>query len=331
VQVVAPRLDAVVTGGVPRSRAADGNAGAPTLYRNDPVFRLLLGRWRLGERGVAALTLVLGFGVLTTWYLIGLAVDPAARGRRGPLEYYSASLGDLALIPLLNAAAVRHVRRVVEGLLLAIAATHHGARRLLALVERSYNAPQGRTFAVAVAAVAVTLQHLDELYGLDRNWTVPEWGHLRPVAAYHQLFFACEAFVVAFLVVRHVVTVRLLLRLGRDETGRARLAPVAEQGLRIYGWVLLGWGAFVSLRVMDFFHLTPTVSAAAIVMLPAPMTALVVYYVALIVTGVAPTVGVIRRYELGWAGRPIALLAACLVAPVAGPAGRILVARFLSI
>ena len=65
----------------------------------DPVFRLLVGRWGLGEQGVAVLTAALGFGVLTAWYLAGLAVDPAARGRRGPFEYFTATVGDLVLRP----------------------------------------------------------------------------------------------------------------------------------------------------------------------------------------------------------------------------------------
>jgi len=331
VEVVASRLDGVATGDVSRPGAAGGNAGVPILFRNDPVFRLLLSRWPLGERSVATLTLLLGFGVLTTWYLLGLAVEPAARGRRGPFEYYSFSFGDLVLIPLLNGAAVRYARRIVEGVYLAIAATQRGARRVRALIERTYNAPQMRTAAVAVAAVAVSLQHLDELYGLDRNWTVPAWGHLRPVAAYHQLFFACEAFIVAFLVARHVATAWLLLRLGRDEAGRAQLAPVAEQSLRLYGWVLLGWGTFASLRVMDFFYLTPTVSAAAIVELTTPLAVLAVYYVALIATGVAPMVAVARRYQLALTRLPILPIAAGFAAPIAGPAARILVARLFSL
>jgi hypothetical protein len=318
-------MDAVA----PLPRGSDGVA--LRYCRSDAVFRVLLGRWRLHEPGVAVLTMVLGFGVLAAWYFAGLAFDPTARGRRGPFEYYSGSLGDLVLIPLLNAAAVRYVRLIPGGLQLAVAASRRCARPLLTLIERTYNARQGRTFALGVMTVAVVLQHVDELYGIDRNWTVPEWGHLRPVAAYHQAFFACEAFIVAFLVVRHVVTVRLLLRLARNAASRARLACVAADSLRIYGWVLLGWGAFVSLRVMDFFHLTPTVSAAAIAKLPAPMTALVVYYVLLLVTGAVPMAAVTRQYRLGWTSTSTLLTGIAFIVPIAGPAARILAAQLLAL
>ncbi len=318
-----------------RERAAGAhvaeNGAALGCCKSDPVFRLLLCRWRLRERGVAVLTMVVGFGVLATWYLVDLATDPAVRGRRGLFGYYSASLGDLVLVPLLNAAAVRYARLIPGGLPLAVASTRRHARRLLTLIEGAYNAPQGRAFAIAVMAMAAGLQHLDELYGVDRNWTVPEWGRLRAVAVYHQAFFACEAFIIAFLVVRHSVTARLLVRLARDGTSRARLVPVAEEGLRVYAWALLGWGAFVSLRVMDFFHVTATVSARALAELPAPVTTLAVYYVLLLVTGVVPTLAVARRYELGWTRAPLRLIGACVVVPIIGPAARILAARLLAL
>jgi hypothetical protein len=305
--------------------------GALRWCQSDPVFRVLVSRWGLRERGVALLTMLLGFGVLATWYFAGLAFDPAARGRRGPFEYYSGSLGDLVLIPLLNAAAVRYVRLIPGGLQLAVAAGRRCARPLLTLIERAYNAPRGRTFALGVMAVAAALQHVDELYGVDRNWTVPEWGRLRPVAFYHQAFFACEVFIVAFLVVRHVITARLLLRLGRDGTGRARLAPVAEQSLRIFGWVLLGWGSFASLRVMDFFYLAPTVAASALTAFPAVVVVLVVYYVLLLLTGVVPLLAVTLRYRLGWTSASMLLTGIAFIAPIAGPAARILVAQLLAV
>jgi hypothetical protein len=299
--------------------------------QQDPLCQVLLGRWHLREPAVALLTLIVGFGVLTTWYLLELAVDPSRRAQRGPFDYYSASIGDLLLLPLLNAAAMRYARQVVGALSLALTTVQSRARRRLAIIARVYNAPLGRAVALSGAAVALILQHLDELYGLDRNWTVPEWGRPRPTAVYHQLFFACEALIVAFLIVRHVATVRLLLRLGRRAASRARLTAVAERSLRLYGWVLLGWGTFVSLRLMDFFHLTRTVSAQALAALPAPVMALAVYYLALIATGLIPMIAVARRYPLARLRAPIVLIGACLVAPVAGPATRILAARLLSV
>jgi hypothetical protein len=331
VGAITSRADTLAAHSSARSRGVSDDLVCPHLYRTDPIFRLLLGRWRLGEQGVAMLTLVLGFGVLSAWYLVSWALDPATRCRRGPFEYYSATLGDLLLIPLLNAIAVRYLCRVVGGLCRVAAATQRGAWRLLALVERAYNAPLGRTFALAVMAAAVALEHLDELYGLDRNRTVPEWGRPRLSALYHQSFFACETLIVASLAVRHIVTTRLLLRLARNGSYRSRLRVVAEQSQRLYGWVLLGWGAFVSLRVTDFFYLTPSVSLQAIAALPAPLTVLAVYYLALIGTGVIPAVAVTRRYELGWAHAPLLLMGACLLVPIAGPAVRILVARLLAV
>ncbi len=311
--------------------AAPADLGARILRccRSDPVFRLLVGRWGLAEPGVAVLTAALGFGVLTTWYLASLVVDPAVRGRRGPFEYFTATVGDLVLLPLLNAVAVRYVREVVGGLLWVASAARRHARRLVVLVERAYDTPLALAFVLAVVVTAAALQHLDELYGVDRNWTVPECGQLRPAALYHQLFFACEAFIVAWLVARHAVTVRCLLRLARRESLRAGLAAVAERSLRLFGWVLLGWGVFVSLRMMDFFYLTPRASAGALARLSAPVTALVVYYLSTLVTGVLPAVALRRRYGIGWTAGPVLLLGAALVAPLVGPAAWILVARLL--
>lgn len=311
---------------------AEVNEGRSALsfWQRDPVFRLLLDRWGLGERGVAVLTAALGFGVLTIWYFIGLAVDPAARGRRGLFEYWSGSVGDLVLLPLLTAAAVRYSRQVLEGLRLAVAAGRRHSRWLVGIIERAYNAPTGLAFVLAVTGAAVALQHVDEVYGFDRNWTVPEWGRLTPIAVYHQAFFSLQAFIAAFLTVKHVVTVRLVLRLARSNSLRSALMAVAEQSLRIFGWVLLGWGAFVSLRVMDFFHLAPTVSASALATFPAVVVVLVVYYVLLLLTGVVPLVAVTRRCRLGWTSAPTLLTAIAFIAPIAGPAARILVAWLLS-
>jgi hypothetical protein len=307
-------------------------AAAPLrLFRGDPVFSVLLGRWGLGERGVACLTFALGFGVLATWCLVGLAVDPAARGRRGLFEYYSGTLGDALLLPVLSLAAVRYAWRVQGGLVIALSGAGRHARRLLAAVERAYNAPPGLSFVLSVAVMAVALEHVDELYGVDRNWTVPEWGRLSTAAAYHQAFFACQAYVVAFLVLRHAVTIRLLLRLARLRTSRTELVSLAQRSLWAFGWALLGWGAFVSLRLTDFLHVTPTISARALAALPAPVATLAAYYVALVVAGIAPALAVSRRYALGWSRSSILLNGACLVAPIAGPAVRILAAQLLAV
>jgi len=325
-----PALGGDLEGGTAAPADFSGHGGALDCCRMDPVFRLLVGRWGLGEQGLAVLTAALGFGVLTAWYLADLAVDPAARGRRGPFEYFTATAGDLVLLPLLNGVAVRYAREVMGGLLWVVSCAGRHTRRLLAPIERAYNSPLGLAFVLVVVATAAALQHLDELYGVDRNWTVPERGDLRPVAIYHQVFFACEAFIVAFLVVRHAVTVRCLLRLAREGPLRARLTAVAERSLSLFGWVLLGWGIFVSLRMMDFFYLTPTASAGALAELPAPVTTLVVYYVLALVTGILPAVAVRRRYGLGWTAGPVFSLGASLTAPIAGPAAWILVARLLT-
>jgi hypothetical protein len=299
--------------------------------RTDPVFRILLGRWGLDERGVAVLTAAFGFGVLTTWYLVCLIVDPAALGRRGPFEYFSASAGDLVLLPLLTATAFRYLRQVLGGLLPAVAAALRDARRLGEPVARAYNISRGLTFVIAFTALAFALEHVDEVYGADRNWTVPEWGRLTPVAAYHQAFFALQAFIVGSLIVRHLITVRLLLRLARSGSRRAALAAVAERSLRVFGWALLGWGFFVSLRVMDFFYLVPTVSASALMEFPAAVSALVIYYVLLLVVGIVPIAAVTPRYGLRWTGAPTLLTVTAFIAPIVGPAMRILAARLLAL
>ncbi len=288
--------------------------------RSDPLFRLLLGRWGLGERGVAVLTAVLGFGVLTAWYLVSLALDRGAQGRRGPFEYFTVTIGDLVLIPLLNGLAVGYVREVVGGLLRVAGTGGRPAGRLLALLERAYNTPLGLVFVLMVAIAAAGLQHVDELYGPDRNWTVPERGQLRPVALYHQLFFGVEAFIVAFLVFRHMVTVRWLLRLGRDSSPGGGLRALAERSLELYSWASLGWGAFVSLRVMDFLYLIPAMTPDAVARLPAPLAALVAYYLLACLTGLLPALAVRRRYGLDWKTGPVSMQVASLLAPLVGPA-----------
>ena len=238
--------------------------------------------------------------------------------QRGPFEYFTATAGDLVLLPLLNGISVRYAREVMGGLLWVVSSARRHTRRLLALIERAYNSPLGLAFVLVVVATAAALQHLDELYGVDRNWTVPERGDLRPVAIYHQVLFACEAFIVAFLVVRHAVTVRCLLRLAREGPLRVRLTAVADGACPSSAGCSWAGVLFVSLRMMDFFYLTPTASAGALAELPAPVTTLVVYYVMALVTGILPAVAVRRRYGLGWTAGPVFSLGASLTAPIAG-------------
>jgi hypothetical protein len=152
-------------------------------------------------------------------------------------------------------------------------------------------------------------------------------GQPRLVAFYHQAFFGFQAYVVAFLVFRHVATIRLLRRLARRAAGGAALASLAERSLRLFGWTLVGWGAFVSLRVMDFCYLMPTASIRALAAFPAPMLVLGVYYAVVLVGGLWPLLlfsrGLVDRASLGGL---LLLIGAAFVVPVLPPLACILAA-----
>lgn len=305
--------------------------GTLSLHRHDPLFHLLLDRWGLNERGVAILTAGLGFGVLSLMYAGALFFDPATRGLRGLFDYYSATFGDLFLLPFLNALTARYALGMASDIEVAVRVGSHSegqALRRLALIERIYGARQGLVFVIAMVAATVVWQHLDELYGLDRNWTVPTRGEPRLAAWYHQAFFGFEAYLATYLFYRHAVTWRVLRRLEADPIMRSPAIVLADQSLRLFGWALLGWGGFVSLRLMDFFHVTPTVSLEALFRLPAPVATAVFYYVILAGAGLWPLVALGRRSHPFLDRRPATLLvAAAVVAPLAGPVGRVLFAR----
>jgi hypothetical protein len=305
--------------------------GALSLHRGDPLFRLLLDHFGLDERGIAALTVIVGFGVLGVWYLGTLFFDPASSGLRGLFEYYSATLGDLILLPLLNALAARYALVMAPGIEAAVrvgSRSEGQALRRLALIGRIYDARKGLIFVVAIVAAVVAWQRVDELYGIDRNWTVPIWGEPRLVAWYHQAFFGFEAYLTTYLFYRYTTTWRLLRHLEADPTTRPTAIALAGRSLRLFSWVLLGWGGFVSLRLMDFFHVTPTVSLQALFRLPAPVATAVFYYVILAGAGLWPLVALSRKAGRFFDRRPAVLLAAAAVAaPLAGPAARVLFAR----
>ena len=94
-----------------------------------------------------------------------------------------------------------------------------------------------------------------------------------------------------------------------------------------FSWVILGWGAFVSLRVMDFLYLTPTMTPDALARLPAPLAALVVYYMLAGLMGLLPALAVRRRYGLAWRLGTASVQGASLLAPLGGPAIWIVVTR----
>jgi hypothetical protein len=290
-------------------------------YRGDPLFSLLLHRWGLGESGFAILTAFAGFGVLAVWHCLLWLVDPATRALRGMFEYHSATFGDSILLPLVGAAAVRYAGLVAEGfqgLRLKAAPASPSAGRLRRLVRHAYERRAALVFALVVVAAAVGLEHVDEVYGSDRNWTVPMRGQPRLVAYYHEAFFGFQAYVVAFLLYRHVATVRLLRRLlAGGAAERAALASLAERSLRLFGWTLVAWGAFVALRVLDFCYLMPGASFAALATLPTPMLILGVYYAACLVGGLWPLLAFSRGLVDGTALAGLALpIAAAFAAPV---------------
>jgi hypothetical protein len=82
---------------------------------------------------------------------------------------------------------------------------------------------------------------------------------------------------------------------------------------------------------MDFFYLVPTVSASALMEFPAAVSALVIYYVLLLVVGIVPIAAVTPRYGLRWTGAPTLLTVTAFIAPIVGPAMRILAARLLAL
>jgi hypothetical protein len=310
-----------------------GTARVPgdlSLHRGDPLFRLLLDRCGLDEGWIAALTAWVGFGVLCLLYSGTLYWDPASRGLRGLFEYYSATIGDLILLPLLNAVAARYVLRMAPGLEAAVRVGSRSvslAERRLALIERVYHSRRALVFVVAIVAAVVAWQRFDELYGIDRNWTVPIWGEPRLAAWYHQAFFGLEAYLATYLFYRYVATWRVLRRLDADPVMRPTAIVLAHESLRLFSWALLGWAVFVSLRLMDFFHVTPTVSLQALFTLPAPVATAVFYYVILVGAGLFPLAALVRRTGALLDRRPAILLATAVVAPVAGPVGRVLFAR----
>jgi hypothetical protein len=299
-------------------------------YRGDPLFSLLLHRWGLGESGFAVLTAFAGFGVLAVWHCLLWLADPATRALRGMFDYHSATFGDSILLPLLGAAAARYAGLVAagfQGLRLTAAPASPSAGRLLSLVRRAYERRAALAFALVVAAVAVGLEHMDEVYGSDRNWTVPQRGQPRLVAYYHEAFFGLQAYVVAFLLYRHLATVRLVKRLARGAADRTALASLAERSLRLFGLTLVGWGAFVALRMLDFCYLMPGASFAAIAALPTPMLILAVYYTACLAGGLWPLFAFRRGLVAGpaFAG-PARLIAVACVVPVLPPLACLLAA-----
>ena len=305
-------------------------AGAPSLHRGDPLFRLLLDRWGLAERGMAVLTVAVGFGALALWYLGTLLFFPALRCMRGMFEYYSATVGDLILLPVLNALALRYARAVIPGVAAVVrasAASERHAARLLRLVDRLYNARKGLVFVLAIAASVVAWQRFDELYGLDRNWTVPVWGQPRLVAWYHQAFFGFEAYLMAYLVYRHTLTWHLLRRLARRPAAQPIVSALADRSARLFGWILLSWGAFVSLRLLDFFRFGSVVHPTSLFSLPAPITTAAFYYAVLVGAGLWPLMMSVRQPGAQFDRRPaLRLAAAAAVAPVVGPIARVLLA-----
>lgn len=304
---------------------------ASSLHRGDPLFRLLLDRWGLAERGVAVLTVAVGFGALGVWYVGTLLLFPVLRGMRGMFEYYSGTVGDLILLPVLNALAVRYARAVVPGVATVVrisTASERHVARLLRLVDRIYNARKGLVFVLAITASIVAWQRFDELYGLDRNWTVPVYGQPRLVAWYHQAFFGFEAYLMAYLIYRHTVTCQLLRRLARRPAAQPMASALADRSAQLFGWILLGWGAFVSLRLLDFFRFGSVVHPTSLLSLPAPITTAAFYYAVLVSAGLWPLVMVVRQPGAQFDRRPALLLAAAAaVAPVVGPIARILLVR----
>src|SRR5205823_4977961 len=71
-------------------------------YAGDPVMYYLLAKWNLQPAQLAAITFLLGFGVLSIWYAVLVYSRDVAVQFKGLYAYSAASWGDGLVLPLLS-------------------------------------------------------------------------------------------------------------------------------------------------------------------------------------------------------------------------------------
>ncbi|MCP4541738.1 MAG: hypothetical protein GY832_31790 [Chloroflexi bacterium] len=303
-----------------------------SVYRGDPLFRLLLDRWRLGSLSIGLLTVCAGFGVLAVWYVALLIWQPQIRPLRGIFEFYSATLGDAILLPVLNVLAVWYCEFVAQGLSLQIARAFPDQpeveRDFVRRCDRAYNHPLVIVSLITITIILTILWHLAEVHGPDRNWTLPVQGKISAAGIYHQAFFGLQMYISLFLTYRHMATVWLILCLARLAPDRAALARFAWELCTFFQVILLGWGAFGSLFLVDFFYNAPIISFGELLSQGVALFLGVYYCASLIGLGILPSLVLFRKLEQRVVERRwLVILGLSCVVLFVGPALRILLTR----
>ncbi len=151
--------------------------------------------------GIAALSAVLAFGINAAAHLILLIRhSPLVAEHRGTLQFKSAWTGDLILLPIMNVAATRLLRRIG-------------------------GSPGRAEFAGSLAAAGTITagMHVIQARGGLVNWSMPEPWHWNALGYYHLLFMWGQLTLLALALIR---AARNRSRLDRDGGVEAAVVTV---------------------------------------------------------------------------------------------------------
>ena len=228
-----------------------------SLYRGDPLFRLLLDRWQVRGQHIVLATIGLGFVMMSLLYLLMTNLYPETRQARSLFEFYSATLGELLLLPIVNYLAIGYCHYVAHKLTFvaeSMLPNPEAVRHFLARAGQIYNQHIVTIMLITLVGGVSFLWHLGEIYGPDRNWTLPVRGQINLAGVYHQVFWSFELYLAFFLIYRHLATLRLLLHLTSNTREQKVLAQVSQEICAYFTGILLVWGVFNSLFLTDFYY-----------------------------------------------------------------------------
>ncbi len=115
---------------------------------------------------------MLGPLVLSLIYCYSLIYKLPGIEERGLFQFYSATIGDFFVLPIVWFLISKYYQRM-----------------LLANIEIKQS-QTSRFFAYFIGLASATFVTLAGVYGSNRDWTIPQFGHINVAGIYHSLFMA---------------------------------------------------------------------------------------------------------------------------------------------
>jgi hypothetical protein len=250
---------------VPVRASASGVRGGPvrqgleTLAGRDPLLRYSLVARRLSPKGAALATLVIGFGVIASWFLFFAAQGDSSAVVRLVRRYPTGALGDSLILPLAGALTVRVLWDLADAISLAADADTTALRQAAGRLRATLASPAASWGPAVAGAAIVVWYHLPWL-------TDPGYWVFSGVAStfvrygvgfYHGAFMVLVIWWLLAFVMRVVLVGARLFPTAAREGGFAQgFADQAAATSRHFLYLVGALTLFVALLYFDRFGLT---------------------------------------------------------------------------